>query len=112
MLFFVLALQAAATASERPSPPARDFERFDLAAAKPAARDSDCGIEDAGSDIVVCSRKKIMDIDTSRMPAFAEKPVRTTIDLPGGVKAGVGTTARKVGNFPSNAIMGKVKIPF
>jgi hypothetical protein len=53
-----------------------------------------------------------MDVDTSRMPDYAEKPVRSVVDLPGGAKAGVGTTSRDVGGFTSKAIMAKVKVPF
>lgn len=112
MLIAILALQAATTARDRPLIGGEDLERFDLATARPKPRDDDCGIGDGGDDIIVCARKKILDIDTSRMPDFTEKPVRATVDLPGGAKAGIGTTARDVGDFPSNAIMGKVKIPF
>ena len=63
-------------------------------------------------DIVVCAHRKVMDVDTSRMPDYAEKPVRSVVDLPGGAKAGVGTTSRDVGGFTSKAVMAKVKIPF
>lgn len=112
MLILFLAMQAAPTTGDRAVFPnaGTNLDRFDLAKAKPKA-DQACGIDNPGDDIVVCARRKMMDIYTARMPSFAEKPVRSIVDLPGG-KAGIGTTAREVGGFPSNAIMGKVKIPF
>jgi hypothetical protein len=112
MLIVLLAMQAAPVTGEGPVYPSSDLNRFDLAKAKPKATDTACGVDNPGGDIVVCARRKMMDIDTSRMPAYAEKPVRTIVDLPGGAKAGVGTTARDVGGFTSKAIMAKVKIPF
>ncbi|WP_440522017.1 hypothetical protein [Sphingomonas sp.] len=112
MLIVALVLQAAASPGNRPILPGGDLDSFDLAKTKPKDRDATCGADDPNGDIVVCARNKVMDIDTSRMPEFSEKPVRTTVDLPGGAKAGVGTTARNVGGFPSNAVMAKVKIPF
>lgn len=113
MLILFLAMQAAPGTGDQTGVPGSgsDLERFDLAKAKPKA-DQACGIDNPGDDIVVCARRKMMDIYTARMPGFAEKPVRSIVDLPGGGKAGIGTTAREVSGFPSNAIMGKVKIPF
>ena len=112
MLIVALALQAAAPSGERPIQSGGDLDGFDLAKARPKDPDTACGVADPHGDIVVCARRKMLDIDTSRMPEFTERPVRAIADLPGGAKAGVGTTAREVGGFPSNAIMGKVKIPF
>jgi hypothetical protein len=112
MLIVLLAMQAAPVTGERTTYPGNDLNGFDLAKAKPKAADNACGIDNPGGDIVVCARRKMMDIDTSRMPDYAETPVRTIVDLPGGAKAGVGTTAREVGGFTSKAIMAKVKIPF
>jgi hypothetical protein len=112
MLIVALALQAAAPPARQPIPSVRDLDGFDLATAKHKDTGDACGADDPNGDIVVCARRKMLDIDISRMPDFAERPVRATVDLPGGAKAGVGTTARTVGGFPSNAIMGKVKIPF
>jgi hypothetical protein len=112
MLIVLLAMQAAPVTGDRTAFPDNDLNRFDLAKAKPKATDDACSIDNPGGDIVVCARHKMMDIDISRMPAFAEKPVRSVVDLPGGSKAGVGTTAREVGGFTSKAIMAKVKIPF
>ena len=112
MLIVLLAMQAAPVTGERTVYPDSDLNRFDLAKAKPKAADTACGVDNPGGDIVICARRKMMDIDTSHMPVFAEKPVRSVVDLPGGTKAGVGTTAREVGGFTSKAIMGKVKIPF
>lgn len=112
MLIVILAMQAAPVTGERTVQPGDDLNRFDLAKARPNTVDNACSVDNPGGDIVVCARRKTMDVDTSRMPDFAEKPVRSVVDLPGGAKAGVGTTARRVGDFPSNAIMGKVKIPF
>lgn len=112
MLIVLLAMQAAPITGERTAYPDSDLNRFDLAKAKPKAADTACGVDNPGGDIVVCSRRKMMDVDTSRMPDFSEKPVRSVVDLPGGAKAGVGTTSRDVGGFTSKAIMAKVKIPF
>jgi hypothetical protein len=112
MLIVLLAMQAAPVTGERTVYPGNDLDRFDLAKAKPQVADNACGVDNAGGDIIVCARRKMMDIDTSRMSDFAEKPVRSIVDLPGGAKAGVGTTAREVGGFTSKAIMAKVKIPF
>lgn len=112
MLIVVLALQAVPLTGNRPVRSGDDLNGFDLAKAKPKSTDDDCGVDNPGGDIVVCARRKMMDVDTSRMPDFAEKPVRSVVDLPGGTKAGVGTSAREVGGFTSKAIMAKVKIPF
>jgi hypothetical protein len=112
MLIVLLAMQAAPVTGEGTVYLGSDLNRFDLAKAKPKAADTACGVDNPGGDIVVCARRKMMDVDTSRMPDYAEKPVRTIVDLPGGAKAGVGTTAREVGGFTSKAIMAKVKIPF
>ena len=112
MLIVLLAMQAAPVTGERTAVSDSDLNRFDLAKAKPKTVDNACGVDNPGGDIVVCARHKMMDIDTSRMPAYAEKPVRSVVDLPGGAKAGVGTTAREVGGFTSKAVMAKVKIPF
>jgi hypothetical protein len=112
MLIVLLAMQAAPVTGDRTAFPDNDLNRFDLAKAKPKTADDACSIDNPGGDIVVCARRKMMNIDISRMPAFAEKPVRSVVDLPGGSKAGVGTTAREVGGFTSKAIMAKVKIPF
>lgn len=112
MLIVFLAMQAAPATGGQAIFPDNDLKTFDLAKARPKAAEDICGIDNPGRDIVVCARRKMMDIDTSRMPAFAEKPVRSVVDLPGGSKAGVGTTAREVGGFTSKAIMAKVKIPF
>jgi hypothetical protein len=112
MLIVLLAMQAAPVTGERTIYPGNDLNQFDLAKAKPKATENACGVDNPGEDIVVCARRKMMDIDISRMPSFAEKPVRSVVDLPGGAKAGVGTTAREVGGFTSKAIMAKVKIPF
>ena len=112
MLIVLLAMQAAPVTGERTIYPGNDLNGFDLAKAKPKDADNACGVDNPGDDIVVCARRKMMDIDTSRMPDFAEKPVRSVVDLPGGAKAGLGTTSRDVGGFTSKAIMAKVKIPF
>lgn len=112
MLIVLLAMQAAPVTGERTVYPGNDLNGFDLAKARPKAADNACGIDNSGGDIVVCARRKMMDIYISRMPGFAEKPVRSVVDLPGGAKAGVGTTSREVGGFTSKAIMAKVKIPF
>jgi hypothetical protein len=112
MLIVLLAMQAAPVAGERTIYPGNDLNQFDLAKAKPKATENACGVDNPGEDIVVCARRKMMNIDISRMPSFAEKPVRSVVDLPGGAKAGVGTTSRDVGGFTSKAIMAKVKIPF
>jgi len=112
MLIVLLAMQAMPLAGERTVVPDDDLSGFDLAKARPKAADTACGVDNPGGDIVVCARRKMMDIDTSRMPDYAEKPVRSVVDLPGGAKAGVGTTARDVGGFTSKAIMAKVKVPF
>ena len=111
MLILFLAMQATPDTGDQVVFPNRDLDHFDLATAKPKI-DQACGIDNPGGDIVVCARRKMMDIDTARMPRFVDKPVRSIVDLPGGGKVGIGTTAREVGGFPSNAIMGKVKIPF
>jgi len=112
MLIVLLAMQAAPVTGERTIYPGSDLNRFDLAKAKPKAAENACGVDNPGDDIVVCARRKMMDIDISRMPKFAEKPVRSVVDLSGGAKAGVGTTAREVGGFTSKALMAKVKVPF
>jgi hypothetical protein len=112
MLIVILALQAVPQPGNRPMTPNDELNRFDLATARPKSGDNRCGGDDGSGDIVVCARKKMMDVDTSRMPDFAEKPVRSIVALPGGAKAGIGTTAREVGGFPSNAIMAKLKIGF
>ncbi len=112
MLIVLLAMQAAPATGDQTSFRGTDLKGFDLAKARPKSADNACGVDNPGGDIVVCARRKMMDFDTSRMPAFAEKPIRSVVDLPGGAKAGVGTTAREVGGFTSKAIMGKVKIPF
>lgn len=112
MLIVLLAMQAAPVTGERTIYPDNDLNRFDLAKAKPKAADKACGVDNPDGDIVVCAHRKMMDIYTSQMPGFSEKPVRSIVDLPGGAKAGVGTTAREVGGFTSKAIMAKVKIPF
>jgi len=112
MLIVAMALQAATQVRNQPILSGGELDSFDLAKAKPHPSPDACGIDNPNGDIVVCARRKMLDIDTSHMPAFTEKPVRATVDLPGGAKAGVGTTARNVGGFPSNAIMGKIKIPF
>ncbi|HEX7693988.1 MAG TPA: hypothetical protein VF409_05835 [Sphingomonas sp.] len=91
MLIVVLALQSAAPAGTPIPIPGDDVDRFDLAKANSATSRTACGGSNPGDDIVVCARRKTLDIDTSRMPAFTEKPVRTIVDLPGGAKAGVGT---------------------
>jgi len=112
MLIVLLAMQAAPATGDRASFRGTDLKGFDLAKARPKSADNACGIDNPTGDIVVCARRKMMDVDTSRMPDFAEKPIRSVVDLPGGAKAGVGTTAREVGGFTSKAIMAKVKIPF
>jgi hypothetical protein len=112
MLIVLLAMQAAPVAGGQAIFPGTDLDRFDLAKARPKSADNACGIDNPGGDIVVCARRKMMDFDTSRMPDFTEKPVRSVVDLPGGAKAGIGTTAREVGGFTSKAIMAKVKIGF
>jgi hypothetical protein len=112
MLIVFLAMQAAPVTGELTVYPGNDLNHFDLAKAKPNTTENACGVDNPGEDIVVCARRKMMDIDISRMPGFAEKPVRSVVDLPGGAKAGVGTTSRDVGGFTSKAVMAKVKIPF
>ena len=112
MLIVLLAMQAAPQTGGQAILPSADLNAFDLAKAKPKSTDNDCDVDNPGGDIVVCARRKMMDIDISRMPDFTEKPVRTVVDLAGGAKAGVGTTAREVGGFTSKAIMAKVKIAF
>ena len=112
MLIVLLAMQAAPATGDQAIFPGDGLKGFDLAKARSKSADNACDVDNPGDDIVVCARRKMMDIDTSRMPAFAEKPVRSVVDLPGGTKAGVGTTAREVGGFTSKAIMAKVKIPF
>ena len=112
MLIVALALQAVPQIGSQPRTPDGDIAKFDLATAKPKQADDACGVANPSDDVVVCARRKMMDIDTSRMPAFAEKPVRSVIDLPGGAKAGVSTTSRDVGGFTSKVIRAKVKIPF
>jgi hypothetical protein len=112
MLIVLLAMQAAPATGDQTSFRGSDLNGFDLAKARPKSTDNACGIDNPGGDIVVCARKKMMDIDISRMPDFTEKPVRSVVDLPGGAKAGVGTTSRDVGGFTSKAIMAKVKVPF
>lgn len=112
MLIVLLAMQAAPATGDQTSFRGSDLSGFDLAKIKPKAAENACGLDNPGGDIVVCARKKMMDIDISRMPDFTEKPVRSVVDLPGGAKAGVGTTSRDVGGFTSKAIMAKVKVPF
>jgi len=112
MLIVLLAMQAVPVTGERTLYPGNDLNGFDLAKAKSKTAENACGVDNPSEDIVVCARRKMMDVDTSRMPDFTEKPVRTIVDLPGGAKAGVGTTSRDVGGFTSKAIMAKVKIPF
>jgi hypothetical protein len=72
MLVVLLAMQAAPVTGERTVYPDNDLNRFDLAKAKPKAADTACGVDNPGGDIVVCSRRKMMDVDTSRMPDFSE----------------------------------------
>lgn len=112
MLIVFLAMQAAPVTGGQAIFPATDLSGFDLAKARPKSADNACGIDNPGGDIVVCARHKMMDFDISGMPDFTEKPVRSVVDLPGGAKAGIGTTAREVGGFTSKAIMAKVKIGF
>lgn len=112
MLIVALVLQAAPQLGGQPAAPGDDLAKFDLAKAQHKPTDDACGDANPVGDIVVCARRKMMDIDTSRMPAFTEKPVRSVVDLPGGAKAGVATTVRDVGGWPSKAIMAKMKIPF
>ena len=112
MLIVALALQAVPQIGGQPGTLGDDLAKFDLAKAQHKPTDDACGVANPAGDIVVCARRKMMDIDTSRMPAFAEKPVRSVVDLPGGAKAGVSTTSRDVGGFTSKVIRAKVKIPF
>ena len=122
MLIVALALQAVPQVGGQQGAPGDDLAKFDLAKAQHKPADNACGDANPAGDIVVWvaadkvlfsgARRKMMDIDTSRMPAFAEKPVRSVVDLPGGAKAGVSTTSRDVGGFTSKVIRAKVKIPF
>jgi len=70
--------------------------------------------EGSGSEIVVCAK----DQDSYRLHAVGPD-IEPTGTLPkaewrlfGNATAGVGTSQRNVGGFPSNAVMATVKIPF
>jgi hypothetical protein len=101
----LLMLQVAATAA---APPATGPDERLLQPVPP----KHCG--GGGSEIVVCAK----DQDAYRLHAVGPD-IEPTGTLPkaewrlfGNATAGVGTSQRNVGGFPSNAVMATVKIPF
>jgi hypothetical protein len=64
-------------------------------------------------EIVVCGK----DADSYRLPQTAAQPDVTGLPkaewkLFGDAKAGINTSQRNVGGFPSNAVMATIEIPF
>jgi hypothetical protein len=66
----------------------------------------------SSTEIVVCAK----DQDTYRLPKMGpeiDEPMpKAEWKVFGNATAGVGTSQRNVGGFPSNAMMATIKIPF
>ena len=102
----LMMLQAAGTVG--PSVAPRDATPGSLREPVPPKR---CGAK--ANEIVVCGK----DPDSYRLPGNA--PQSEPAGLPkaewkvfGKATAGVGTSQRTVGGYPSNAVMATIKIPF
>lgn len=108
MLAMLLTLQAVETATL----PDASMAGFDLATAKPSDTDTGCKASNLGGDILICGRRKNMDIDISGMPDFAEKPIRAGVDVAPGTRVSVEGEQRNVGGFTSKAATVKLRIGF
>ncbi|MES2097450.1 MAG: hypothetical protein V4459_11895 [Pseudomonadota bacterium] len=111
MLIWLVSLQAVAQ-SVVVTPPDPSLARFDLATAKPADPSDRCGVDQPGGDILICGRKKALDIDTSQMGDFAEKKVRAGVNLSPTARVSVEGESRNVGGFTSKAATIKLRIGF
>jgi hypothetical protein len=102
--FALLMLQAAVTMAPSPAAPTDGLLH-------PVAPVPNC--KQSSGEIVVCAK----DPNSYRIPNTGpeiDEPALPKAEwrLFGNAKAGVGTSQRNVGGFPSNAVMATVKVPF
>ncbi|WBO24149.1 hypothetical protein [Sphingomonas abietis] len=102
----LLLLQAAATIA--PAPPPEPDDRL----LHPAPPPPHCAT--STNEIVVCAKDQNSYRLQQSGPQFDSSGALPKAEwkIFGDVKAGVGTSQRNVGGYPSNAVMAKIKIPF
>lgn len=105
MSLFLFAFQVLSAAQ-----PANGIDDFDLS--KVGVGNASCKEGPSGDDVVVCGRKKAMDVIIVHPVDYSEKPVRAGVALPGGGAVDVHVEEHQLPGARSTAAMVTLKLPF